>query len=123
MTRTCRMSFGNRRTGKRAEILRAAVRLVAIAVLAAGPSKAGEVRAAPGVIDKDTVWEGTVRIDAPLRVAKNARLTVMPGTAVLFGKGAGLTVEGMLAAEGTPNARIRFGSGDEKPGPGAWSGI
>lgn len=84
------------------------------------------------VIDRDTVWGGTVEIAGRVVVARRATLTIRPGTVVKFRKidrdqdGVGdgeLRVLGRLVAEGTPRQRIRFISAEKKPRRGDWSYI
>ncbi len=81
------------------------------------------VRRVSGSIDNDTVWAGRVLVLQAVTVKAGARLTVMPGTEVLFARGAGLEVSGVLAAVGTPDNLIRFGSAEPVPSRAAWSGI
>jgi parallel beta-helix repeat protein len=58
-----------------------------------------------------------------VRVAKGAALTIKPGTAVRFKKGAGLTVEGIIKAAGMKGALITFTSDEKTPAAGDWAGI
>ena len=78
---------------------------------------------------EDTVWQGTIVIDGSVRVAKGARLTILPGTDISFvrrdhdqdGLGDGtLIVEGSLSAVGTVAEPIRFRSAEVAPRPGDW---
>ncbi|MEW6602379.1 MAG: right-handed parallel beta-helix repeat-containing protein [Nitrospirota bacterium] len=82
------------------------------------------------VIDKDTVWSGYIIIKGTLHVARNATLTVTPGTVVMFSRldvdhdGVGdskITVGGKLLAEGAPGNMIRFTSAEDRPGKMDWS--
>lgn len=77
----------------------------------------------------DTTWSGRVLIDGSVKIAKNATLTIAPGTEVAFvrrdtdGDGLGdgtLIVEGTLNAVGTPQAPIVFRSAADDPQPGDW---
>jgi len=77
----------------------------------------------------NTVWEGVVRIDGAVHVAKGATLTIRPGTEVRFvrrdadadGLGdATLAVEGSLLAVGTREQPIVFRSAEEQPRAGDW---
>ena len=80
----------------------------------------------------DTVWQGAVRIDGFVKVAKGATLTIHPGTDISFvrrdadrdGLGDGtLRIEGRLLALGTRQAPIRFHSAAAHPQPGDWLAI
>lgn len=84
------------------------------------------------VIDRDTVWSGQVEIAGRVVVARGATLAIRPGTVIKFRKidrdkdGVGdgeLRVLGRLAAEGTPQQRVRFTSAEKKPQAGDWSYI
>jgi parallel beta-helix repeat protein len=73
----------------------------------------------PAAIETDTVWEGRVVVEAPLTVPAGITLTVRPGGTVLFRGGSGLSVLGVLRAEGTPDKPVVFSA----DGGGAWDGI
>ncbi len=82
------------------------------------------------VINKDTVWSGYIIIKGTVHVARNATLTVTPGTVVMFRKidrdrdGVGdskITVSGRLLAEGAPGNMIRFTSGEDRPDKMDWA--
>lgn len=82
------------------------------------------------VINRDTVWSGYIIIKGTLHVARNATLTVTPGTVVMFRKidldrdGVGdskITVGGRLVAEGTPGNMIRFTSAEDRPDKMDWA--
>jgi len=55
-----------------------------------------------------------------LRVGAGARLSLRPGVRVV---GGGLSVAGVLVAEGEPGNLVSFGSEEASPTPGDWSGI
>ena len=80
-------------------------------------------------IAQDTVWSGQIVIDGSVKVAKDATLTITPGTDILFvprdadqdGLGdAVLVVEGRIKAIGTRQEPIRFRSAADNPQPGDW---
>lgn len=88
-----------------------------------------EVRYRGELLTADTVWSGRVLIDGSVKIAKNATLTITPGTEVAFvrrdddGDGLGdgtLIVEGRLVAAGTRLAPIVFRSAAPDPQPGDW---
>jgi hypothetical protein len=81
------------------------------------------------VIDGDVAWSGEVRIRGVVTVKKEGRLTILPGTRVLFepvdrdGDGIGegeLLVEGGLTALGTAREPIVFTSAAMKPKTADW---
>lgn len=81
------------------------------------------------LLTADTTWSGKVEIDGSVKVAKDATLTILPGTEVAFvrhdgdGDGLGdgtLIVEGRFIALGTREAPIIFRSAAEDPQPGDW---
>ncbi|MBI5665455.1 MAG: right-handed parallel beta-helix repeat-containing protein [Nitrospirae bacterium] len=82
------------------------------------------------VINRDTVWSGYIVIKGTVHVARNATLTISPGTVIMFRKtdrdhdGVGdsmITVSGRLIAEGSPGSVIRFTSAEDRPGKMDWS--
>ncbi len=77
----------------------------------------------PIVLSKDTVWSGKVSVIQAVKVPKKVTLRVMPGAVVRFGDKAGLTVEGILKAEGNKSAPVTFTSKDKSPVAGCWPGI
>ena len=92
-------------------------------------SPPAELRYQGEVLTEDTTWSGRVVIDGSVKIAKNAALTILPGTEVAFvrrdrdGDGLGdgtLIVEGRLAAAGTRAAPIVFRSAATDPQPGDW---
>jgi len=95
----------------------------------AGLNPETERRFGDTVISGEETWSGTVRIDGVVTVKKDGKLTIAPGTQVLFerrdvdsdGVGDGeLLVEGALIARGTAVAPILFSSGEKNPQPGDW---
>ena len=84
-------------------------------------------------IKSDTILGGEVVISGTVEVASGVRLTILPGTNVLFTHidkdkdGAGesmLFVLGSLVAEGTPEKAIHFGPDDPTSGNRAyWEGV
>ena len=81
------------------------------------------------VITEAVVWSGEVRINGVATVKKEGRLTILPGTRVVFSKidldgdGIGdgeLLVEGELLARGTEGAPIVFTSGAANPQKADW---
>lgn len=77
-----------------------------------------------GVLAADSTWTaagGPYLLTAPLTVPPGATLSIAPGTTVYFSPEAGLTVNGRLLAEGTPEQRIRL---TRLPGSDAhWVGL
>lgn len=95
-----------------------------VILLAAAVAAADDVALhAGGVIDNDTTWKGRVRVEREVIVAAGATLTVRPGASVIFRKGAGLVVDGVLVARGTRETPILFASAESAPGRGDWPGI
>lgn len=97
-----------------------------VAPLAPEPA---EVRYHGELLSTDTTWSGRVLIDGSVKVAKNATLTILPGTEVAFvrrdldGDGLGdgtLIVEGRFIAAGTHGQPIVFRSAAPDPQPGDW---
>lgn len=83
-------------------------------------------------------WQGEVRLRGDIVVAKEAELTIAPGTRVVFEVprddedryrehpffvGSELIVRGRLHARGTPEHPIVFEAADSAGGPGSWGGI
>ncbi len=84
------------------------------------------------VIAGEAVWSGEVRIRGIVTVKKGGRLTILPGTRVVFekldrdGDGIGdgeLLVEGALVAKGRPGEPILFTSGADRPARADWKFI
>ncbi|MCB0282300.1 MAG: right-handed parallel beta-helix repeat-containing protein [Calditrichaeota bacterium] len=88
-----------------------------------------------GVITKSATWNGTVYIDGDVTVAEDARLTIEPGTRVLFkpltdktGDGidktrSELIVYGILIVKGQIENKVHFTSSAAEPKMGDWYGI
>lgn len=81
------------------------------------------------VITGEVVWRGEVRVTGMAVVKKEGRLTILPGTRIVFtpldrdGDGIGdshLLVEGGIVARGTSEAPILFTSGAAAPKKGDW---
>jgi len=83
----------------------------------------GPLRINTDAITKDTSWSGEVIVEKPLKVAKEAALSINPGTVIRFRQGAGLVVEGVLKAAGTAKSRIRFLPSEETAAKGYWTGL
>lgn len=84
---------------------------------------------ADAVIAGEALWSGEVRITGVVTVKKEGRLTILPGTRVVFtpidrdGDGIGdseLLVEGAIIARGTAQAPIVFTSGAAQPQKADW---
>lgn len=87
------------------------------------------LRLVDAVVEADVVWQGEVRIRGVVTVKKEGRVTIRPGTKIVFepidldGDGIGdseLLVEGALVARGTAAAPIMFTSGAAEPNPKDW---
>lgn len=96
-------------------------------------------------LDKDTVWEGRIRITGDIMVKEGATLTVLPGTVIRFDTiepkldtdgggnmlgldspyfpGAEIIVRGRILAVGTADFPITFTSSDKAAKPGSWGAI
>jgi len=81
------------------------------------------------VISDEAVWSGEVRITGVTVVKKGGKLTILPGTRIVFmpldrdGDAIGdseLLIEGSLIAKGTAQAPILFTSGADTPQPADW---
>ncbi|WP_187426615.1 right-handed parallel beta-helix repeat-containing protein [Geothermobacter ehrlichii] len=86
----------------------------------------------------DVVWQGRVDIAGDLVLAEDSRLTILPGTEVIFHSpapgddrwrehpnftGSELIVRGVIDARGTAQAPIRFRPATRTIAPGSWGGI
>lgn len=99
----------------------AALTLAALLCPGRAVCSGGEPSRAGGPVERDTAWEGRVVVERMITVAAGATLTVRPGTEVRFAAEGGLTVNGVLRAEGSPDRPILFvpdGAGREP-----WAGI
>jgi TonB family protein len=86
-------------------------------------------------INQPTSWSGTIIIEGDVVVAKNARLTIEPGTKVLFKpqmdktnsgvdpNRSELIIEGVLKVDGKPGGKVQFSSAGKEPRMGDWYGI
>ncbi len=96
-------------------------------------------------LDKDTVWQGRIRVTGDVLVKEGATLTVLPGTIVRFDTiepkldvdggrnmlgldspyfpGAEIIVRGRIIAVGTADSPIVFTSSDPAARPGIWGAI
>jgi len=110
-----------------------------------GAAELEEREAGLVTIEKDTVWEGRIRVTGDVLVKEGATLTVKPGTVVRFDTldakldkdggrnmlgldspyfpGAEIIVRGRILAVGTSDRPITFTSSDKAAKPGAWGAI
>lgn len=83
------------------------------------------------LLDRDTIWQGRVRVTEEVQVAAHATLLIEPGARIEFAPADGvedqppvrLKVLGKLIAQGTAEAPIVFTSAAVKPAPGDWGGL
>ena len=75
--------------------------------------------AAPATFAADTLWQGRLLVETPLTVPAGVTLTVRAGATILFRAGAGITVLGILRAEGTTGQPVTFSPEGGEP----WAGI
>jgi hypothetical protein len=88
------------------------------------------------LVEKDTEWSGTVRVDGVVHIRKGATLIILPGTRVEFAArrfqtgdehegftAPGITVEGRIIAEGTEESPISFASEASPSRAGSWDKI
>ncbi len=106
--------------------------LLLMAVLTMSDARADLSYSGEQSLWQDTVWEGTVLVDGILTVPPGVTLEIRPGTVVRFtfndtnGDGIGeheLFIQGLLKAEGSATAPIRFTSAEAAPAPGWWGAI
>jgi len=97
--------------------------LFAIILAFAAPETEAATKPVSDNISKNMVWSGSILVEKPVTVAKGATLAVKPGTVVRFRKGAGLTIVGVLKAEGRKGSLVTFTSAEPSPAQGDWSGI
>ena len=94
----------------------------------ARPIQAGVV-IVKGTIAGDTTWSNadTIVVAGAVDVAATGWLTIQAGAVVLFAPATGLTVFGLLTANGEANDRIVFTSSADTAGgspvAGSWSGL
>jgi hypothetical protein len=82
-------------------------------------------------LEEDTVWRGDVRVEGGLTIARQATLTVTPGTMVSFSAveaAAGssrpaLLVLGRLLAQGSPDQPVTFSGSGREAETVSWQGI
>jgi predicted outer membrane repeat protein len=97
--------------------------LLAAGALALVPVAADAASTWQGTLASDTVWgppQSPCTVAAELTVPAGVRLTILPGTIVLFPEGVRMVVQGCLTAEGTPEEPIRFTRAVNR---GRWLGI
>jgi len=96
------------------------------------PGRQGSITLRDAIIDRDTVWSGTVTIEGVVVIGRQSTVSILPGTMVRFrridrdGDGIGdgeIRVLGRMLAEGTSREPIRFLSAEGSPRPGDWSFI
>ncbi|MEK6778389.1 MAG: NosD domain-containing protein [Candidatus Deferrimicrobiota bacterium] len=122
-------------SGRRANLFAAAL-FIALSSACAHLPKTADAPPAIVYVERDTKWRGEVRVDGIVHVRKNATLTILPGTRVVFGSGRfpssdehegfsapGIKVEGRIVAEGTGEAPILFTSAAVPVRPGSWDKI
>jgi len=86
-------------------------------------------------INKRTTWSGTIIVEGDITISKNARLSIEPGTRILFRPGVDKTsggkdktrseiiVEGILIVKGQLDNKVTFTSAAVQPRMGDWYGI
>lgn len=122
-------------SGRRANLFAAAL-FIALSSACAHLPKPADAPPAIVYVERDTKWRGEVRVDGIVHVRKNATLTILPGTRVVFGSARlptedehegfsapGIKVEGRIVAEGTGDAPILFTSDAGPPRPASWDKI
>jgi hypothetical protein len=85
---------------------------------------------APCAISEDTQWEAdTIRVNCDITIQSLAKLTIKPGTVILFTGHYGIFVDGTIESIGTSNDKIQFirtdtlGFWDSTTTNGGWNGI
>lgn len=110
-------------------MLHLAVSAVFLSVLIGCTAGASALKLKDVVINDEVVWSGDILIEGVVTVKKTGRLTIQPGTRVLFvpqdldGDGIGdaeLLVEGALSAIGTETEPILFTSAAAEPKTADW---
>jgi parallel beta-helix repeat protein len=74
-----------------------------------------------GNITKSALWSGNVYVYETSTIMKGAKITIAPGTNVIFRAYCALNIQGSLVAVGTKTDSIKFVN--EKAGSSGWSGI
>lgn len=107
-------------------------------LLANGCLRAPAPTAVSGILHGEVTWDGVVHLGGDVLLAPDARVTIRPGTQVLFlppqgypgglvehphFAGSELIVQGELRAEGTAAAPIVFRSADRQAPPGSWGAV
>jgi len=100
-------------------LLAGSVAMLLIAASALPGAQEPAATPAPATFAADTVWQGRLIVEAPLTVPAGVTLTVREGATILFRGGAGLTVLGVLRAEGTAGQPVTFSA----EGTDLWAGI
>jgi len=67
----------------------------------------------PAVIERDTVWSGTVKISEKVTVKAGVTLTIQPGTRVEIASQRGIWSNGAIVALGKPSRPIVFTRADD----------
>ncbi|HEX2866187.1 MAG TPA: right-handed parallel beta-helix repeat-containing protein [Ignavibacteriales bacterium] len=73
-----------------------------------------------GNIAKSAQWKGTVDLYGEVTILKGVKITIAPGTSVVFSPDGALNIQGSLTAVGTMAGRIKFVSMKSDSG---WQGI
>lgn len=97
--------------------------LLTAGVMAFCPAAAEAASTWQGTLASDTLWspqESPCTIAGELTVPGGVKLTIRPGTTVLFAEGVRMVVQGRLVAEGTAGEPIRFTRAADR---GRWRGI
>lgn len=100
-------------------LLAASVAMLLLTASALPAAQEPAVAPAPAMFAADTVWQGRLIVEALLTVPAGVTLTVREGATILFRGGAGLTVLGVLRAEGTAGQPVTFSA----EGTDLWAGI
>ncbi|HXC92882.1 MAG TPA: hypothetical protein VN652_02645, partial [Geobacteraceae bacterium] len=75
------------------------------------------------VLDEDTEWNGSLRIEGMVTVSPQSTLTVAPGSVIRFAANSGILVYGRIAIKGTPESPVFISSMYDEPRPSDWNGI
>ena len=90
-------------------------------VWSAEPAAIGSTPTLHGSLATDTTWDGRLVVDGMVTVESGATLTIKPGTEIRFVTAGGITVKGVLHAEGAADKPILFLPAAEGSEP--WAGI